>query len=145
MTKRTLALLLVVTALVGVNATAHAQDAISIAIEKHAQITGGGLTFQVKIVCGPLPGTADFREALAGAGQEKTGAGAEGGMGPDVVCDGIERTYTADVSLLTEATFKHGPARASATVIACNSVGDEQVCVQESIRSRIVISGRGVR
>lgn len=139
--KRVLAGLLAVAAM-GVPGMAGAQDDISISIDKHAQLTGdGAVTYTVRIACGPLPGTADFREGLAGAGQERTGAAAEGGLGPDVVCDGVERTYTAGVSLITEAPFKRGPAVAHVTVFGCNTVGDGQVCIHESAERRIIISG----
>ena len=144
--KLLLVLASLVTGVIGVPARADAQDDISISIEKHAQGTSdGGVTFLVKIECGALPGTADFREALAGAGQEKTGAAAEGGIGPDVVCDSIERAYTAGVSLITDAAFKRGPAVVQAAVIACNTVGDDQVCVHEATQGRAIISGRAIR
>jgi hypothetical protein len=123
-------------------APARAQGDVSIRIEKHASLTpDGSIVFQVHVACGPLPGTEDFREGLAGAVQEKTGASAEGGLSPDVVCDGIERAYTAGVSLITDAEFKRGPARANATVIACNTVGDGQVCVDDSAARRVIVSG----
>ena len=119
-----------------------AQSLLSVEIEKHAELTSdGSVTFRVHVTCGPLPGSPDFREGLAGAGQAKTGAGAEGGLSPDVVCDGVERVYTAGVSLITEDPFRPGPAIATATVIACNVVGDEQVCVQVSARRSIRIHG----
>jgi hypothetical protein len=63
-------------------------------------------------------------------------------LSPDVSCDGVERVYTAGVSLITEQQFKRGPAIARATVIACNTVGDEQVCVQGSAVRRLIVSGR---
>lgn len=123
--------------------TAGAQGDISIQIDRHARLTpDGSVVFTVRVACGPLPGTEDFREGLAGASQEKTGAEAEGGLSPDIVCDGVERVYTAGVSRITDASFKRGPAVATAAVIACNTVADEQVCVQGSAQRRIIISGR---
>jgi hypothetical protein len=127
----------------GAAGSAEAQGSISIEVDKHARLTSdGSVTFAVRVACGPLPGTEDFREGLAGAGQAKTGAGAEGGLSPDVVCDGVERLYTAGVSVITDAVFKRGPATAFVGVIACNTVGDGQVCVQGSARTRIVVAGR---
>jgi hypothetical protein len=119
-----------------------AESLISVEIEKHAQLTSdGSVVFRVHVTCGPLPGSPDFREGHAGAGQLKTGAGAEGGLSPDVVCDGVERVYTAGVSLITEEPFRFGPANASAAVIACNVVGDAQVCVEDSAHRSIRIHG----
>jgi hypothetical protein len=127
---------------VGVPGTLGAQDAISIRIEKHARLTtGGGIAFTVHVRCGPLPGTEDFREGLAGAAQARTGAEAEGGLSPDVVCDGVERIYTAELSPITDAVFRPGPAVARASVIACNTVGEEQVCIQATAERRVIISG----
>jgi hypothetical protein len=142
--KRTgLLLFVLLTGLAGVPGPAQAQGDVSIQIDKHAQLTSdGSVVFTVRVACGPLPGTEDFREGRAGAGQEKTGAAAEGGLSPDIVCDGVERVYTAGVSLITDAEFKRGPARAIASVHACNVVGDEQVCVDEAEAGRIIISGR---
>ena len=126
-----------------VPAAAQAEGEGSIRIEKHARLTSdGSVVFTVWVACGPLPGTPDFREGHAGAGQSRTGAGAEGGLSPDIVCDGVERAYTAAPSLITETPFARGPARGSATVIACNSVGDDQGCVQLSAQRRIIVSGR---
>jgi hypothetical protein len=128
--------------IVGIPRTLGAQDAISIRIEQHARLTaGGGIAFRVHVTCGPLPGTEDFREGLAGASQAPTGAAAEGGLSPDVVCDGVERTYTAELSPITEAVFRPGPAVARASVIACNTVGDEQVCIQATAERRVIITG----
>lgn len=121
---------------------AQAQEA-SISIGRHAQLTAdGSITFKVRLSC-ELPGSEDFREGLAGAAQPRTGASAEGGLSPDPICDGVERTYTAGVSLITEQEFRRGPAVARATVIACNTVGNEQVCVQESAVRRVIVSSRG--
>src|SRR4029453_10466427 len=86
-------------------------DDISISIEKHAQLTSdGAVIIMIEIACDPLPGTPDFQEALAGAGQPRTGAEAEGGIDRTVVCDGISHTYTARLSPFTDAVFKRGPA-----------------------------------
>ena len=127
----------------GLASTAKAQSEISIQIDRRAVPTSdGSITFRVRISCGPLPGTEDFREGLAGAGQRKTEAGAEGGLSPDVVCDGVERVYTAGISVITDAVFKRGPAVAFVAVIACNVVGDNQVCVEGSAQRRIIVSGR---
>ena len=131
------------TAAMTVPSPAQAQGEVSIRIGKHARLTSdGSVVFTAWVACGPLPGTEDFREGHAGAGQAKTGAGAEGGLSPDIVCDGVERAYTAAPSLITEAEFARGPARGNAAVIACNTVGDDQVCVQASAQRRIIVSGR---
>lgn len=127
---------------IGVGTPAPAQSAISVEIEKHAQLTAGGsVLFRVHVTCGPLPGSPDFSQGHAGASQPRTGAGAEGGLSPDLVCDGVERVYTAGVSLITEEPFRFGPANASAAVIACSVVGDDQVCVQASAHRSIRIHG----
>jgi hypothetical protein len=119
-----------------------AQDNISISIEKHAQLTSdGAVIIMIQIACDPLPGTPDFQEALAGAGQPRTGAEAEGGIDGTVVCDGISRTYTARLSPFTDAVFKRGPADASASLLICNVVGDEQVCADGATEGRIIIRG----
>src|SRR4029453_9479533 len=90
---------------------------ISISIEKHAQLTfDGAVIIMIQIACDPLPGTPDFQEALAGAGQPKKGAEAEGGVDGTVVCDGISRTYTARLSPFTDAGFKRGPAEATGSL-----------------------------
>jgi hypothetical protein len=121
---------------------ARAQQPISVTIAKHARLTAdGGVIFSVRVSCGPLAGTEDFREGSAGAGQPRTGAEAEGGLSPDIVCDGFERVYTADLSTFTDAVFARGPAHANVAVIACNTVGDQQVCVAASAQRRIIISG----
>jgi hypothetical protein len=115
---------------------------ISLSIEKHAQLTyEGAVIIMIQIACDPLPGTEDFQEAVAGAGQPRTGAEAEGGIDGTVVCDGISRTYTARLSPFTDAVFKRGPADASASVLICNLVGDEQVCADGAAERRIIIRG----
>ena len=141
---RTLCLfLLLLVGVLGIPGMAGAQGDVSIRIEKHARLTSdGAVVFRVHVTCGPLPGTVDFAEGLAGAAQEKTGAAAEGGLSPDVVCDGVERVYTAGVSTITEELFARGPARAWATVFACHTLGDEQHCVHGSAQRRIIVSGR---
>jgi hypothetical protein len=100
------------------------------------------LVFQVHVVCGPLPGVPDFTEAFAGAVQARTGAGAEGGIDGTVVCDGVERVHSASLFFsITDNAFKRGPAVASAAVIACNVVGDDQVCIDGAAHERVVIAG----
>jgi hypothetical protein len=117
-------------------------DDISISIAKHAQLTSdGAVIIRIHIACDPLPGTEDFQEALAGARQARTGAGAEGGIDGTVVCDGISHTYTARLSPFTDALFKRGPADANVSVLICNLVGDEQVCVDGATERRIIIRG----
>ena len=47
-------------------------DNISISIEKHGQLTSDwAVIIMIQIACDPLPGSPDFQEALAGAGQPK--------------------------------------------------------------------------
>lgn len=140
--RRSLCVLMALVASAALPGTARAQEDISIAIEKHARLTvDGGVVFVVTVACGPLPGTEDFREGLAGALQLKTGAEGEGGLSPDVICDGVQRVYTAALSPIADEAFRRGPAGASVSVIACNSVGLDQICQQASAQRRIVISG----
>jgi probable HAF family extracellular repeat protein len=116
---------------------------ISLAIEKHAGLTEqGAVVITVQIVCGPFAGVEDFQQASAGAGQEKTGAAAEGDLDGTVVCDGVERTHTAHLSSFTEAVFRRGPAGANVSLFVCTLVGDEQMCFQGSTQGRVVIKGR---
>jgi hypothetical protein len=61
-----------------------------------------------------------------------------------LICDGIERTYTARVSPFTDKVFRRGSVRASVSVTVCNLVGEEQVCLQGSAERRIIIRGRAV-
>jgi hypothetical protein len=139
--KRSVVLFLTITGVLLFPGAAQAQELSISIVERHVALTAdGSFTFTVRVSC-ELPGTEDFREGLAGATQPKTGAAAEGGLGPDVICDGVERIYTAGISLITEQEFKRGPAVARATVIACNTVGDEQVCVQGSAVRRVIVSG----
>lgn len=122
-----------------------ALEGVSISIEKHAQPTAaGGVVVRVHVTCGPLPGSPDYTEGFAGAFQPKSGAEAEGGLSPDLVCDGIERTYTAGVSLISDASFKRGSAEASASLFACSVLDDQQVCIDGSASGRIIVSGREV-
>jgi hypothetical protein len=117
-------------------------DNVSISIAKHAQLTSdGAVIIRIRIACDPLPGTEDFHEALAGAEQPRTGAGAEGGIDGTVVCDGISHTYTARLSPFTDEVFQRGPADANVSVLICNLVGDEQVCVDGATERRIIIRG----
>ncbi len=135
--------LLVVSALAATLALpgpARAEPTVKIWIEKNAhQIPGGGVRFVVHVTCGPLPGSPDFREGFAGASQFKTRAEAEGGLSPDVTCDGGSRVYTAALSAFTEEGFARGWGRANATVIACNVIDDQQVCVNGSSARQIYI------
>jgi hypothetical protein len=120
----------------------HAQGNISIAIEKHAALTKqGAIVITVRIACGPLPGVEEFQEAIASAAQEKTGAEAEGGLDGTVVCDGVDRTHTAHLSSFTDAGFKRGPASASASLLVCTLVGDEQMCFQGAMHRRVIVRG----
>jgi hypothetical protein len=115
-------------------------SAVSVRIWPLARATpDGGLTFRVFVRCGPLDGTPDFRQAFAGASQARSGAGGEGGLSPDVVCDGVQRVYTATVSSTTGSPFRRGLADVSATVNACNAVGDGQVCVNGSAGKRVFV------
>jgi hypothetical protein len=117
-------------------------DDISISIAKHAQLTADGtIIIRIHIACDPLPGTEDFQEALASAGQARTDAEAEGRIDGTVVCDGISHTHTARLSPITDAVFKRGPAGASASLFICNLVGDEQVCIHGATERRIIIRG----
>jgi len=128
---------------IALSGVAQAQGHVSISIEKHARLTAdGAVIIRVHIACDPLPGTEDFQEALAGAGQARTGAAAEGGVDGTVVCDGIERAHTARLSAFSYGEFKRGPAGASASLLVCNVAGDDQVCEQGATQRRIIIAGR---
>jgi hypothetical protein len=132
-----------IAAAISVPKVAQAQGDISISIARHAQLTADrGVIIRVHIACDPLPGTEDFQEALAGAVQAHSGAEAEGGLDGTVVCDGVQRTYTARLNSFTETVFKRGPASAGASLIVCNVVGDEQICQQAATQRSIVIRGR---
>jgi hypothetical protein len=143
-TRALLLVLVLLAGALGVSQTASAEGEISIEIDKHARLTpDGSVIFTVRVTCGPLAGSEDFREALVGAAQAKTGAGGEGGLSPGIVCDGVERAYTAGVAgHQPDAVFKRGPARAFVGVTACNIVGDDQVCAHALVRHQIVIAGR---
>ena len=140
-----LAGLVMVTVAVGPGSVAQAETdepALVISIEKFAEFSANGSpTFRAHVTCGPLPGSRHFRQGHAGAVQQTTGAEAEGGLSPDLECDGTERVYTAGVSVITEEQFRAGPAQAFVGVIACNLVGDEQVCVQGSEQATVIIQG----
>jgi len=133
------ALGLVLVAVVFTPATAHAEGEITIRIAKHATLTPSGqLVFTAFVRCGPLPGVEDFIEGFAGAGQERTGAWSESGLDGTVVCDGVERAHTAHL-VAFEGSWKRGPAGASATVITCRLVGDDQVCFNASAARRVIV------
>jgi hypothetical protein len=115
---------------------------ITISIAKRAQLTSdGAVIIMIEIACDPLPGIEEFQEAFAGVTQAKTSADAEGGIDGTVVCDGITHMHTARLFPITDAVLSPGSARASASLIICNLVGDEQVCVQRSTQRRIIIQG----
>lgn len=120
-----------------------AEETISVSIDLLARPTAdGGVAFTARIDCPALPGSIDLRETTAGAHQERTGASGESALSPDLVCDGVERTYSGVVSPLDEATFIRGRATASATVFACNAVGNDQVCLFAATSERIIVAGR---
>jgi hypothetical protein len=117
-------------------------DDITIALAKHADLTSdGAVIIRIHIACDPLPGTVDFQEAHAGAGQPKSGAGAEAGIDGTVVCDGVAHTYTAHLFPHTDTVFRRGPARANASLFICNVVEDQQICVEGRAQRRIIIRG----
>jgi len=138
---RTTVVVLLASAAIAVSPeSASAEPTITVFIEKNAhQLAGGGVVFDVHVTCGPLPGSPEFREGFAGASQWKTKAEAEGGLSPDVTCDGRHRVYTAALSPITDASFARGWGRANASVIACNVVGDQQVCANGSSARQIYI------
>jgi hypothetical protein len=130
------------TAAVLAPAPAAAQDDISLSIDRRARLTAeGAVVVTVRITCDPLPGTEEFQEAHAGAVQARTGAEGEGGIDGTVVCDGTTRAHTARLFPITDAAFRRGPADASASLVICNVVDDDQVCAEASTARRIVISG----
>jgi hypothetical protein len=139
------ALITLVAATIALPGVALAQEDLTISIARKARLTAGGFVIiRADISCDPLPGTEDFQEVVAGATQARSGAEGEGGIDGVLVCDGIERTYTARVSPFTDEVFRRGPARASVSVTICNLVGEEQVCLQGSAERRIIIRGRAV-
>jgi hypothetical protein len=141
------AALLALAGLLALPAVALAQDqAITITLEKHAQlIAGGGVRIQVLIACDPLPGTEEFQEGLAGASQAKTGAQSEGGLDGPVVCDGLAHTYTAHLFPYTDEGFKPGPASANVGLTICHVVDNGQLCAHGGAGGRIIIRGPRVR
>ena len=140
-TNRVVVLGLVAVLAMGLMGSARAQEGVTISIEDFAQPTAdGGVLIRVHVACEALPGTQDFIEALAGAGQTRTGAGGEGGLDGTVICDGVERVHTASFTP-HEGVFKRGQARANVTIFYCNTVGDDQVCRHGSTREKIIIRG----
>lgn len=128
---------------VALGSSASAQSpGILVQIEKHAVLTRAGIVIiRIHITCGPFAGMQDFQDGHAGGGQEKTGASSETGIDGTVLCDGVERVHTAHLSPLDEATFKHGPAGASASLIVCMLVGEEQSCFSGSTARPVIIRG----
>jgi hypothetical protein len=126
---------------------AHAQTTgISMAIQKHAVLTElGTVIIRIQITCGPFAGIEEFQEGHAGGGQEKTGATSETGIDGMVICDGVPRIHTAQLSPLTDVAFKHGPANVSASLLVCMLVGDEQMCFSGSTSRRVIIRGGSFR
>jgi hypothetical protein len=125
---------------------APAQAGISLAIEKHAELTEQrAIVIRVHVACGPFEGVEEFQEALAGAGQARTGAEAEGGIDGMVVCDSVERTHTAHLSSFTDAGFSRGPAGANVSLFVCMLVADEQMCFSGAMQRRVIIAGRIAR
>jgi hypothetical protein len=133
----------VLAALLAFALSAQAQaPGISLMIEKHASLTQQGIVvIWIRIVCGPFAGVEEFQEGHAGGGQDQTGASSETGIDGTVICDGIERTHTAHLSPLDEATFKPGPASASASLFLCTLVGEEQMCFSGATSRRVIIRG----
>jgi hypothetical protein len=124
------------------SASAAPPPRVKVRIHPVARVTDdGGITFRAWVRC-RLPGTPDFRQGFAGASQRRGLAAGEGGLSPDVVCDGRWHVYTASVSSTTGTPFRRGLATASATVNACNVVGDTQVCANGSRRQVVVVLGR---
>ena len=115
---------------------------IAITIDKHGQLTSDGVALiRMDIVCGPFAGFEEFQEALAGGFQTKSGAEAEGGIDGTVVCDGVEREYTAHLSSFNEIQFRPGPAQFTASLFVCMLVGDEQQCYHGSTTRRVILRG----
>ena len=123
--------------------SAGAQSAgILLEVEKHAVLTRAGrVIIRIHITCGPFAGIQEFQDSLAGVGQNKTGATSESGIDGTVLCDGVERVHTAQLSPLEEAAFKHGPAGVGATLTVCTRVGEEQMCFSGSTSRGIIIRG----
>lgn len=118
---------------------------ISLVIEKHAVLNDQGVPIiRIHITCGPFEGFEEFQQGRAGGSQEKTGAVSESGIDGMVVCDGVERTHTAQLTPF-DVPFKHGPANAHAALFLCMLVGDEQTCFSGSTSRRVIIVGRAPR
>jgi hypothetical protein len=116
---------------------------VSVRIHPLARLdTDGSVAFRVHVRCGPLPGSPDVRQANAGVSQPRRGAAGEGGLSPDVVCNGRWRGYTATVSATSANPFSRDLAVASVAVNACNAVGSSQVCVNGSARHVVFLWGR---
>lgn len=128
-------------------ATATAQvPGVAVAIDRHAVLTKQGtLVFQVRIACGPVAGFEEFQEAIAGGGQARTGAEAEGGISGTVVCDGVERAHTAHLSPFTDEVFRHGPAGVGVSFFICMIEGDEQACYHGAASRAVVLRGGPIR
>ena len=140
--KSVVALGLVLAAVLLVPPPAHAEDEITIRIDRLARLTPDGqLVFTAHVRCGPLPGVEDFTEAFTGAGQERTGAWSESGLDGAVVCDGVERTHTGSLFAI-EGAWKRGPAGVNVSVITCRLVGDDQACFNASAARGVIVRGR---
>jgi hypothetical protein len=119
---------------------------IAVALEKHGVLTSQGVAvIRMHISCGPFEGFEEFQEGLAGGGQARTGAEAEGGIDGTIVCDGVERPYSAHLSPFTDAGFAKGPATFTASLFVCMIVGDEQQCYHGSSSRRVILRGGPVR
>lgn len=128
--------------LFAVPVTAFAQQGdIHMAIAKYASPTAdGAVTIRIHIACEPLPGVEDYQEGFSGASQPRSGAEGESGIDGMIICDGQARTHTARI-YGHEASFVRGPASGSASVILCNLVGNDQLCVSGAASGRIIIRG----
>ena len=131
---------------VALSPQAHAQaGGITLAIEKHAQLTeGGAMLISIQIACGPFEGVEEFQQAFAGGVQEKTGAESESGIDGTVVCDGVQRTHTARLPSFTSAAFRRGPAGANASLIVCMFAGNEQMCFSGATARRVIVRGAAI-
>lgn len=125
------------------SAPSHTQaPGVSLLIEKHASLLPQGIVvIRIRIVCGPFAGIEEFQEGHAGGSQPRTGASSETGIDGTVICDGIERTHTAQLSPLDERNFKPGPASASAFFFLCTLDGEEQMCFSGATSRRVIIRG----